>query len=227
MSRSTRGFTLIELLVVIAIIAILAAILFPVFARAREKARQASCASNVKQIQLGVLMYAQDYDELLPLEQIVIGGDGNTTGVDGCWRGMIIPYVKNVQIFTCPSHRPSTPLFTGAYNEQGYNASYAINDWHQGVSGETNLIGTSQPAGKALASVTDAASTVFVLESPGSPDDICPASQQSHGLSLSGGNLTAARRHNDGANYSFVDGHVKWLKPDVLCPASGTCLMGI
>ena len=97
--RKRVGFTLIELLVVIAIIAILAAILFPVFARAREKARAASCLSNVKQLALGELMYAQDFDEYLP------GYGDHGCGARTCvyWRQMIAAYVKNQQIFTCPS----------------------------------------------------------------------------------------------------------------------------
>jgi prepilin-type N-terminal cleavage/methylation domain-containing protein len=106
--KNRRGFTLIELLVVIAIIAILAAILFPVFARARAQARQASCTSNVKQITLGMVMYAQDYDETFPqwmwdLHYVGATGAGshpnNATTV---WWNAIYPYVKNAQIFTCP-----------------------------------------------------------------------------------------------------------------------------
>src|SRR6056297_3095 len=91
--KKVSGFTLIELLVVIAIIAILAAILFPVFARAREKARQTSCLSNVKQLGLGVMMYAADYDERLPARSI--GGVG--------WYGLLQPYIKNWQVIICPS----------------------------------------------------------------------------------------------------------------------------
>jgi prepilin-type N-terminal cleavage/methylation domain-containing protein/prepilin-type processing-associated H-X9-DG protein len=99
----TSGFTLIELLVVIAIIAILAAILFPVFARARENARRASCQSNLKQIGLGILQYSQDYDESYPYGWDY---DGNGTGSNpeaDLWRWQIQPYVKSTQIFTCPS----------------------------------------------------------------------------------------------------------------------------
>jgi prepilin-type N-terminal cleavage/methylation domain-containing protein/prepilin-type processing-associated H-X9-DG protein len=94
-----RGFTLIELLIVIAIIAILAAILFPVFGRARENARRSSCQSNLKQMGLGFMQYTQDYDEKLPSGFIFSGGTSAGTG----WAGEIYPYVKSQQIFVCPS----------------------------------------------------------------------------------------------------------------------------
>ncbi|MBD3292214.1 MAG: prepilin-type N-terminal cleavage/methylation domain-containing protein, partial [Armatimonadia bacterium] len=98
-----RGFTLIELLVVIAIIAILAAILFPVFARAREKARQTSCLSNSKQIGTALMMYVQDYDETLPgYYNPDLPGEANQ------WYEVIEPYVKNEQIFICPSAQSVT-----------------------------------------------------------------------------------------------------------------------
>ncbi len=103
--RTRKGFTLIELLVVIAIIAILAAILFPVFARAREKARQSSCLSNVKQLTLGNMMYAQDYDEVT-----VIFSQGPSGG-NPQWHYLIEPYLKNTQIFLCPSQNPTTAWY--------------------------------------------------------------------------------------------------------------------
>ncbi len=94
-----KGFTLIELLVVIAIIAILAAILFPVFAKAREKARQASCSANEKEICLALLMYAQDYDEVFPIQ--FFGWDA----IPPTWREPVQAYINNWQIFQCPSER--------------------------------------------------------------------------------------------------------------------------
>ncbi|MDR3709430.1 MAG: DUF1559 domain-containing protein [Capsulimonadaceae bacterium] len=101
--RSRCGFTLIELVVVIAIIAILAAILFPVFATAREKARQASCASNLKQLGLAFTQYTQDYDEMVPRGVLPNGAD--TWGLG--WSGQVYPYVKSLGVFTCPSDTTS------------------------------------------------------------------------------------------------------------------------
>ena len=99
MSRRRRGFTLIELLIVIAIIAILAAILFPVFAHAREKARQTNCISNVRQISLAMLMYCGDYDNAFPL----VGGSNPVNLFIGSWIDTLQPYSDNLQLFTCPS----------------------------------------------------------------------------------------------------------------------------
>src|SRR5579871_1299957 len=122
MKRS--GFTLIELLVVIAIIAILAAILFPVFAQAREKARGISCLSNEKQIGTAIMMYTQDYDELFPVGFQMTNWDFT----DG-WVGNIQPYVKNVNVFVCPDDSKGGP-FQGSSAWEGWGISYAANGFY-------------------------------------------------------------------------------------------------
>jgi prepilin-type N-terminal cleavage/methylation domain-containing protein/prepilin-type processing-associated H-X9-DG protein len=108
---SRRGFTLIELLVVIAIIAILAAILFPVFAQARDKARQASCLSNVKQLSMGIMMYAQDNDEFLPYGYAYTWPGQQELSY---WHDHIRPYIKSEQLYTCPSAGSHTVVRSGS-----------------------------------------------------------------------------------------------------------------
>jgi prepilin-type N-terminal cleavage/methylation domain-containing protein len=116
--RIRRGFTLIELLVVIAIIAILAAILFPVFARAREQARKITCVSNLKQLGTAVIMYAQDYDEYLPNNWA--GKKDTMLWNDLSGSGLMDPYLKNRKIWFCPSDSPPT------YKNQTYDYSYCL-----------------------------------------------------------------------------------------------------
>ena len=125
-SHKKPGFTLIELLVVIAIIAILASILFPVFARARENARRTSCSSNLKQIGLGILQYVQDYNELYPRRTIGPGGDANSA----TWANIVQPYLKSTQIFQCPSDssRDIPDYWMGALPAtQQFHISYLYN----------------------------------------------------------------------------------------------------
>src|SRR5688500_15962599 len=103
MKCTRQGFTLIELLVVIAIIAILAAILFPVFAQARDKARQAACLSNMKQLGMALTQYVQDYDEVLPFQLADVPNDFMSPTAGPTWMRAISPYAKNVAIYHCPS----------------------------------------------------------------------------------------------------------------------------
>ncbi len=222
MNKSRRGFTLIELLVVIAIIAILAAILFPVFAKAREKARQTSCLSNMKQLGLAVLSYSSDYDESLPLARFRYSPNR------GGFRGAIFPYCRNAQIFFCPSHRPdpgARGLFDGRYDDVGMNASYAYNDWHEEGGIADGWLPTP-PAQAGLANIEDASSVIFLVESPGSDEDE-PIEDDTHGWVPPEASYPAYYRHNAGANFAFIDGHAKWITPDKLCPATGDCLMSI
>ncbi len=165
MQSSRSGFTLIELLVVIAIIAILAAILFPVFARARERARQTSCLSNLRQIGTAFMMYAQDYDERFA--DILMGRDTGVQPYFG-WNSTLMPYVQNKQIFVCPSagwgsdEMRAWNFINGGYGAVrqvlGYNGSIAYNsaDWGDdpdpGVSGPgVGLADMTRPAEMILA----------------------------------------------------------------------------
>src|SRR5579871_5464664 len=134
-----RGFTLIELLVVIAIIAILAAILFPVFAQAREKARQTSCLSNTKQMSLAVLQYIQDYDENYPMG---VQNDWNNS-----WPVLVQPYVKSIQVFRCPDDGNNTqPAWTDGW--AGVPISYACNGdiaWNGTTNVTIGVMSMAQP----------------------------------------------------------------------------------
>jgi len=177
-----RGFTLIELLVVIAIIAILAAILFPVFARAREKARQSSCLSNTKQIGLAVLQYVQDYDETFPGSNIP----------PAHWYGAVQPYINNAQVFICPSASDRDNAYGGyGYNDYGTTGS-------NGLGWRTNY---SSQLGPKLAEIEQPASMFMVGEPQGETHvfrgylstSYCPSD-----------------RHNGGSNVVHVDGHSKW-----------------
>ena len=181
--RARRGFTFIELLVVIAIIAILAAILFPVFARAREKARQANCASNLKQIGLATQMYIQDYDETFP-GHTSFAGDPNYD-----WPIAIVPYVKNAALFRCPSaNPPPTHMYISVEPLcYGYNCPY-----HQYQS---------------QAMIQDVAGTILAADSNGDnrigPDLAVRPANCAHQL---------VARHNETLNCAFSDGHVKAMK---------------
>ena len=186
-----KGFTLIELLVVIAIIAILAAILFPVFARAREKARQTSCLSNVKQLGLSVSMYTQDYDETL------VPSRGKTGAGSWCvWTVYTEPYRKNDQLLLCPTSR----------------GKYGWGNCDYGLNRETfKEVSYGGPPG-ALADVEYPAETVAIADSSttGSTADGWTYSYSWRCGATHAPERFVPQRHNGGANFSFVDGHAKW-----------------
>jgi prepilin-type N-terminal cleavage/methylation domain-containing protein/prepilin-type processing-associated H-X9-DG protein len=194
-----KGFTLIELLVVIAIIAILAAILFPVFARAREKARQTSCLSNEKQLNLAFQQYIQDYDERLPLYEY---GDHWWY-----WEIAIFPYVSNLDVYACPSRRGTPHIY--------YDTAHGHPDWRRGVTPRSYGYNSALSNDK-LASIDEVATTYLFHESfnqycyyPGWCANNGGIDEFKDRLSFDDGSNEAP--HNGGANFAFVDGHCKWL----------------
>jgi prepilin-type N-terminal cleavage/methylation domain-containing protein/prepilin-type processing-associated H-X9-DG protein len=194
-----RGFTLIELLVVIAIIAILAAILFPVFAKAREKARQSSCLSNTKQICLAFLQYAQDYDERLP-------GGNSYTGI-GPWYNAIEPYMKNKQVLLCPSHGVYSASTPTSYGVPWPNV---MNDRSGGYPQGCSLGSIDNPSECLLFTESEQAVTknptlwVYALKRT-------PYGTSGDGAAFVYNLLPVPGRHNDGNNVAFFDGHSKWI----------------
>jgi prepilin-type N-terminal cleavage/methylation domain-containing protein/prepilin-type processing-associated H-X9-DG protein len=199
-----RGFTLIELLVVIAIIAILAAILFPVFAKAREKARQTSCLSNMRQIGTAALSYSQDYDERMPMVRAYVASINKFYD----WRMQIHPYMKNVQILACPSNPNSDQYYWGdcvgeadsiedPYVPRGYGWPTATPD--HGSSFAFSY-GWNSPGAK-LASLTFPAQTLCIVETLSTCCDHC---------AWCGGQ--AYFGHSDQGNFTFTDGHAKSLR---------------
>jgi len=215
-NRSYQGFTLIELLVVIAIISLLAAILFPVFARARENARRASCMSNLKQIGLGMMMYVQDYDERYAPSimgsfrvtssyttgaactgkpcAIYQVSDGVYPGNFWSWMDSLYPYTKSVQIYQCPSQPSDT---TSSY---GYNA-YINQETISNVPVSMSAI--SRPADIVMFLDDHYAYNTYAY--PYSPNGGWKA--YTWGL---GSPYFAP--HFDGTNIAFADGHAKWMK---------------
>ncbi|MFO8082064.1 MAG: DUF1559 domain-containing protein [Armatimonadota bacterium] len=218
-----RGFTLIELLVVIAIIAILAAILFPVFARAREKARQASCQSNMKQIGLAAMMYAQDYDEMMPALYHYYEGDSDTRYM-GYYDGFQ-PYTQNEQIYICPSGRHTYDYWRARGgllpNDEGFwgdvmTFSYGVVFRHSSNShfGTVMWEGGWGSGGHSLADVVRPAEKILIAEmrsigaatpaQMGFTDAGEPIGMNDDGVA---GYMTY--RHNGMMNAAYADGHVK------------------
>jgi len=231
-----RGFTLIELLVVIAIIAILAAILFPVFAKVREKARQTSCASNEKQLGLGILQYIEDYDEQFPVG-FVNGTPSNATNAGEGWAGQIYPYIKSTAVYKCPDDSQTNGVGT-------YEVSYVYNE---------NLAfyytGGTDTAGIKQAALSSPTQTVALFEGTNNLAAVTNPNEGTSASSVIGGgdyNISDTSDntvyetgylggcgasgpawmsgsyagptgwHTDGSNYLLADGHVKWMRSSVI-----------
>ena len=196
-----RGFTLIELLVVIAIIAILAAILFPVFARAREKARQTTCLSNVKQMGLAVLMYAQDYDERYNLAYTAT--DAGTMH----WPMLLEPYHRNTEIYECPSD--PDPWARGDY-QLSYIANYGL--FRPGTVPEPSTVTVIR-----MAAIERPADIIAIAENADGSGADAQYAYGTHGAGASSGYNRWARvsleRHMGNSNYVFADGHAKAMPP--------------
>ena len=233
-----KGFTLIELLVVIAIIAILAAILFPVFAQAREKARAISCLSNMKQLGLGQIMYSQDYDERFTSGVLPTSGPG-FSGIG--WAGQMYPYVKSAQLFKCPNDSNQATRVNGV---TVVPVSYAIN--YRPLYYATPTLQTPAvtilvtEAFGALTDVTDPLETNAVRRSacdlsdnlvwttPPQRSFACCQFPGANNLYYATGQMSPQQPwpsggthfdpsdkpvHTNGANYTFCDGHSAFVQP--------------
>jgi prepilin-type N-terminal cleavage/methylation domain-containing protein/prepilin-type processing-associated H-X9-DG protein len=223
--RRRPGFTLIELLVVIAIIAILAAILFPVFAQARDKARQATCTSNLKQIGTVLVMYTMDYDNWYPPAQPFCCAGKGQISYDAIWEEME-PYHKNKEIWRCPSDPYPYETQPVKHFRGGYKVSYLVNEtgWSKNIPHLAYANNSAQ--------VNEPANFIYFCEFVmGTKDNgpmigVGPASGASSNPPKPDATITPAdvynlagnpaynvpARHSGGNNYLFADGHVKWAR---------------
>ena len=214
------GFTLIELLVVVAIIAILAAILFPVFLKARARAYRATCQSNLKQLGLAVTLYAQDSDEKLMPGHLLAASNPDGGGNYGGWAGPIYPFLRAPTVFLCPTD-PRTPLTTGGVTSNPL--TYFAN---------INLSAGAAPAGLPLSALTAPSATVMLAEATGGglSASTAPLTDPAESFSIFANQFVSvtapgANRHEGGRDFLLADGHVRWLRPEAV--STGTPSMAV
>ena len=226
-----RAFTLIELLVVIAIIAILAAILFPVFAKAREKARQISCASNEKQLGLAIMQYVQDNDELYVVQEVngsapapavpfnppagTLSPFGPYKWTANGWADALFPYVKSTQVFRCPDLSPGPNANNaGTNNEDSTGASqYALNRWiSANANYQTNNAQLEFPASTFLLIETYAWGASQASTNEENQWGYADTFQQQLTSGDGRQGIAPQQVHTAGSNFVFCDGHVKWIQ---------------
>ncbi|HEX2999316.1 MAG TPA: DUF1559 domain-containing protein [Armatimonadota bacterium] len=194
-----------------AIIAILAAILFPVFARARENARKATCQSNLKQIATGISMYVQDYDEKFPYLNY---NGGNTLGYH--WQDLTAPYTKNTEIWRCPSANDAVAN-SGLWTEaNGFKRRYVHYAWNEDAHG------------RSMSECSHVAETYLVMDKGNAQCftgwwDWKGRAQNTFNSS----SVSVTGPHMDGKNVGFVDGHVKWMRSDAIKAKDTTTDSGV
>jgi prepilin-type N-terminal cleavage/methylation domain-containing protein/prepilin-type processing-associated H-X9-DG protein len=236
MRRDKRGFTLIELLVVIAIIAILAAILFPVFARARERAKMSACLSNAKQIGLCLMNYAEDHDDAMPLNTFE-----NSPSSTRLWPHLFLPYAKSAEIFRCPSRKgklayyvggatkrdemlmtgwtinngvvPATPDKRTVYTREIPGIGYAFNEM---------VIGGLEPKARKTAQLRNPAETALFGDGRylysyrvQATENGKPVFYWYNGRKVGTNDYWGWAEHQNGNNFIYADGHAAWSQPTV------------
>ncbi len=216
-TKPSSGFTLIELLVVIAIIAILAALLFPVFANAREKARQSSCLNNAKQIATALYLYVQDWDDTFPITRVSNGDPLTNPGGEEYTETstLLQKYIRSDNVWRCPSdNSPATVPSEDDPQQEELRTSYGVNDWFE--------------YGPALSDVKSPSETIYMGERSeaddtgdfenvtwwtwGGYDGQSPAHPYTPQVLEDAQKQLSTDRHSGGANYAYSDGHAKWRK---------------
>jgi prepilin-type N-terminal cleavage/methylation domain-containing protein/prepilin-type processing-associated H-X9-DG protein len=207
----SKGFTLIELLVVIAIIAILAAILFPVFARARAKAQQTSCLANIKQLALACTMYAADHKDSFPYTLYNTWSGGYPCNHVYNWIYYVLPYVMNGQIFVCPSVKD-----LGADNAPYGNFKADVK--RSGYAGNNVVFGYKGNRGAMTSQITNSSQVIMIGDAGvnynliNNPYAYWEASTQSYYGTPASYHWPTYAVHNEGTNFGYCDGHAKWMK---------------